>query len=207
MPEVVSYYFNGLGDGTLHRGELAILDRQRQTGMTVHTANINYRKGSFPTTRDQLADQTSQLLAPLSPEDYLYLEGSSAGVSMALAVRALIDDPRLRVLGHSGRVRRGELAWWDPRTLEHCAHLGTKQESRSFYDAVIFCEEEVIPNMTDAHKAATLLTTPLLGVDEIVPGLTMPIEGVRNVVVPVATHTLAIGYGMSQAPRLIQAWA
>lgn len=204
MSEVRSLYLNGLGNGNLRKREQWLLDKQRKAGIEVVTANINWRTSkNFRVLRDQIADQADQLLAKMDELDRLVLNGTSAGVCLALAARDAINDPRLRVIGHSGRVHDGDLALWDPRNMERCAHLGTDEESLSFYDGVSICENEVIPRMTQDQKDKTILTTPFAGLDLIVPGSTMPIEGVRNVVVPVVGHVLAIGYGMSIMPSLV----
>ena len=205
MSEIKSLYLNGLGNGTLRKKEELLLDRQRKKGITVVSANINWRSAeTFTELRDRIAEQTQGLLESMDELGKLVLNASSAGVCLALAVREKVDDSRVRVIGHSGRIRAGELSKWDPRTMDRCAHIGTDEESRSFYDGVLLCENEIIPRLSQDYKAKTILTTPFAGIDEIVPGSTMPIEGVRNVIVPAIGHVLAIGYGLYRMPTLLQ---
>jgi len=204
LVEVTSLYLNGLGDGNLQRREAWLLERQRKAGMTVVAAHINWRsKEAFFHLRDRITQQAEELLDPMESEDIFLLNATSAGVCLSLAVIQQLDDPRVRIIGHSGRVRAGKLARWDPRTMERCAHLGTDEESMSFYNGVRECETNVIPNLTSDQMDRILLTTPLAGIDEIVPGNTMPIEGVRNIVMPIVSHVGAIGLGLYQVPRLV----
>lgn len=205
MPEVNSFYLNGLGDGTLRHGEEIILNHHRKLGIRVTAAHVNWRKAeTVADLRDRIAEQAGAILFSMGEADRFLIHASSAGVWLALAVRNELDDSRVRVMGHSGRVRRGDLAAMDPRTLERCAHLGSSTESQTFYEGVQYCEDVIIPRMTPSHKDATLLTTPFAGIDEIVPGSTMPIEGVENIIMPAVGHLWAIGYGMYRMPALLQ---
>lgn len=204
MSEIVALDLNGLGNGVLRESEEWLIDKQRKSGIAVINTNINWRSSeTAPQLRYRIAEQASNLLLPMSEIGKLVLSCRSAGVHLGLAVAELLNDPRVFVLGHSGRVRAGDLSPLDPRTMERCAHLGTSEESLSFYEGVTYCEAETIPNMTQELKDRTLLTTPFGGIDEIVPGITMPIDGVRNIVLPTALHLPTIGLGMYLMPQLV----
>lgn len=205
MSDILSFYLHGLGKDVLRPQEKRLLDRQRKLGLTVVDAYIDWRSSeTFLSLCDRIAEEAHELLSPMNADGKLILNGTSAGVCLALAVRRQLDDSRVRVIGHSGRVRRGFQAKWDLRSLERCAHLGTDEESRAFYEGVQYCEEEVIPSLTTDQKGKTLLTTPFAGIDELVPGSTMPIEGVRNIVMTAVGHVWTIGQGMYRMPELVQ---
>ncbi len=204
-PVVISLYLNGLGDGTLRGREAWLFRRHAKKGIHVVTGHVNWRTNeSFLHMRDRYVVQARELLKTIGDTGILVLNGSSAGVCLALAVRDVIDDARIIVIGHSGRIRAGRQARWDYRTMEWCAHLGKSTESRSFYEGVAYCERELLPRMSQDQKNRTLLTTPFACVDELVPASTMPIQGVKNVVVPVIGHVTAIGYGLWRMPAYLK---
>jgi hypothetical protein len=142
---ITSFYLNGLGDGNLRPREESILHGYSKHGIDVVTANINWRSPeTFPELRDRIAEQAADILARTGDLGKLVLQGTSAGGGLAIQVSKQLNDPRVRVISHSGRLRTGEPSRWGAHDLERAAHLGTDEASQSFYDSVKHFEESTV---------------------------------------------------------------
>ncbi len=203
MSEIRSLYLHGLGRPELRRGERALLRHHKRSGIDVVPAQIKWESTEkFIDLLDRVTNIANERLRGLGEEGILVLEGSSAGGSLAFNVAHQIDDKRLRVISHSGRLVAGSYREGSHSSLEKCAHLGTKRASQSFYDSVTYCERITLPQMHPDDYDRYLITKPWG--DEVVPTSTMTIEGIKTVLVPTLGHSPGIGLGMLWTPRLIE---
>lgn len=203
MSEITALYLHGLGRTELRPGERAILARHRRLGIAVVPVAIDWCSAeTFPELLDRVTHQATDLLVAAGGLEKLLIEGSSAGGSLAINVARQLNDPRVQVISHSGRLRAGDFARGSRSSLEQCAHLGTNRASQSFYDSVQYCETVTLPSLTKDDKGRMTITKPLA--DEVVPINTMTIDGVRTITVPIIGHSLGIGWGMLKAPSLIR---
>ncbi len=203
MSEVTTLYLHGLGRTDLRSNERRILERNHSKGIDYVAADIDWRSSeTFLELRDRITKQASELLVSMSELGRLVIEGSSAGGSLATNVGAQLDDSRVRVVSHSGRLREGNYSKRSWRNLARCAHLGTTAASQSFYDSVLHCDNVTIPSLSEEAKSRMLITMPLA--DEVVPIATMGIEGVQTARVSIVGHSFGIGAGMLRMPHLIE---
>lgn len=203
MSETKSLYLHGLGRSELRRGERVLLKHHQLRGIDVVPAQIDWASSEkFIDLLDRVTYQARDMLDSLGQDDRLILEGSSAGGSLAFNVAHQIDDRRLRVISHSGRLIAGNYKEGSHSSLEQCAHLGTDRASQSFYDSVTYCEKITLPQMDPDDYDRYLITKPWG--DEVVPTSTMTIEGIKTVLVPMLGHSPGIGLGMLWTPRLIE---
>ena len=203
MSEITSLYLHGLGREDLRKNERLILEHNRRKGIAFVPVFIDWRsKESFQQLIDRVTNQATGLLDTIGKLGRFIIQGSSAGGSLAFNVAKQLDDPRVRAIAHSGRLREGDFSQNSWRSLESCAHLGTNRASQSFYDSVLYCEEVTTPSLNDKDKGRMLITKPFA--DEVVPVSTMTIDGIRTATMPIIGHSLGIGLGMLRLPSLIE---
>lgn len=151
---------------------------------------------------ERVSDQATGILNELGEDEILVIECSSAGLGLGLNSLKRINDRRVRVIGHSGRVASGDYKPNDRRSLERCAHLGTDRASQAFYDSVRYFETVALPGLTGADLDRILITLPWA--DQVVPVSTMAIRGVQTVRLPMVFHSPGIGLGMLRMPELVE---
>ena len=195
-------YLHGLGRDELRKNERRILEHNRQKGFEFVDPYIDWVTDKFGKLVERVSDQATDMLSGLDEDDILAIECSSAGLGLGLNSLKRINDTRVRVIGHSGRVASGNYKPNDRRSLEQCAHLGTDRASQAFYDSVRYFEAVTLPALTDAEKDRILITLPWA--DEVVPVSTMAIRGVQTVRLPMVFHSPGIGLGMLRMPELVE---
>ncbi len=195
-------YLHGLGRDELRKNERRILEHNLQKGFEFVDPYIDWVTDEFGELVERVSDQATDMLSDLDEDDLLVLECSSAGVGLGLNSLKRINDRRVRVIGHSGRVASGNYMSTDRRSLEQCAHLGTYRASQAFFDSVRHFERVTLPALTTAEKDRILITLPWA--DEVVPVSTMAIRGVRTVRLPMVGHSPGIGLGMIRMPELVE---
>lgn len=203
MAEVNVLYMHGLGATNLRRDERRLLERNKNKGYNFTPAFIDWTsKEGFENLLARMIDQANEMLEDSSKDSLLLLEGSSAGGSLAFNVAAQLQSPRVRTISHSGRLATRSYARWDPRSLEKCAHLGTDRASQMFYDSVKYFEEVTLPGLSEEQIGRMLITKPWA--DEVVPVSTMVVSGIQTATMPIAGHSLGIGFGIMRIPSLMQ---
>jgi len=120
------------------------------------------------------------------------LLGTSAGGSAAMNAYAMRKNKIHRVINVCGRLRKSEGVY---PTLEQAA-----QNSRSFFDSVIRCEE-TLKNLTVEDYKKILTLRPLF--DELVPSSTVSVPGGTNILLPSIEHILSISLAMTVFSRKI----
>ena len=193
---------HGLGRDELRKNERRILEHNRQKGFEFVDPYIDWVTDEFDELVERVSDQATDMLSDLDEDDILVLECSSAGVGLGLNSLKRINDTRVRVIGHSGRVASGDYEPQDRRSLERCAHLGTDRASQAFYDSVRYFEAVTLPSLTGAELDQILITLPWA--DEVVPVGTMAIRGVQTVRLPMVFHSPGIEFGMLRMPELVK---
>ncbi len=114
------------------------------------------------------------------------LLGTSAGGSAVVNVFAMRKEKIHRVINVCGRLRKGK------NVLPSLEQVSRK--SKSFYDSVIRCEENL--KMFTSEDCKEILTfRPLF--DELVPSSTVPVLGATNVLLPTIEHVLSIALAMT----------
>lgn len=193
-------YINGLGDGTTQEYEARAFKQMRTSGFRVVHAHVHWRKEQDFSKLLKRLSAKAQSLAKNDNE--LIIIGLSAGSSMALNLYAELDNTNIRVINIIGRLRRGSVLPWSYRTMKRAAHFGTKHESQSFYNSVMYCEDKVLPSLTIKDKRNIVMLKPLT--DLIVPLHTMSVPGVKDIRIPALGHVMACSVGLNRAADLIK---
>ncbi|MCB9822941.1 hypothetical protein H6800_01555 [Candidatus Nomurabacteria bacterium] len=203
MSEIKSLYLHGLGRAELRRGERVLLAHHRRSGIDAIPGQIDWASPEkFVDLLDRTTYHALSILDGMSPEGTLIIEGSSAGGSLAFNVAHQIEDERLRVISHSGRLAVGDYEEGSYRSLEHCARLGTDEESQSYFDSVTYLELITKPKMDQNDMDRSFITMPLG--DMRVPTSTMSINGIKTAIMPIVGHSPGIGLGMLWTPKIIE---
>lgn len=171
---VAVLYVNGLGNGAVTRRERLMQKHWQKAGVTFEFARINWYDGQ---NLGEKTKQVEDLLKVLSKRHKkVVLLGSSAGGSLALNVFAQnAKKKNIYLVNAHGRLGEGNLHRLDYRTLEWAAHLQSKQPSKSFYNSVLFCQNETLPALTPTQRRRILVLKPVT--DFVVPLQTMNVPG------------------------------
>lgn len=192
-------YLNGLGDGKLQCRQLVAIKYLAKRDVQVAHAHVNWRSGeSFENLCEYvLACAQDQL----KRHGRIALVGSSAGGSLAINVFAKLRHEDIVAVSLCGRLRPGDLPWWDARKLERMAYLGTAKESKSFYHSVTHCAQTTLPSLTEQDKRRLVVMKQW--VDFVVPRSTMNIDGARTYTLPAIGHGMGIAAGIRLLPRVL----
>lgn len=192
-------YLNGLGDGKLQRRQVMALNYLAKRGIQVTHAHVNWRSGeSFENLCDYvlaLAQDQLKLYGQIT------LVGSSAGGSLAINAFAKLRHENIFVVSLCGRLRPGDLPWWDVRKLERMAYLGTVKESKSFYHSVTHCAQIALPSLTEQDKRRVVVVKQWA--DFVVPRSTMDIDGAQTYTLPAIGHGMGIAAGVRLLPAVL----
>lgn len=189
--QVAVLLVNGLGDGSIRWRERYMRTYWQKAGVDFHFAAIHwYDDGSFT---DKLHQVETRLDALLSEYKKVILLGSSAGGSLALQMYIKHQAEGLWLVIAHGRLCHGRQHWPDYRTLEWAAHLRSERSTRAFYDSVIKCENDVLPNFSKDNHVLNL--KPL--VDFVVPIGTMSLPGA------VERRTISFGHKWAGLSHLL----
>lgn len=193
-------FFNGLTDGTTRKREQLAITYLEKRGITVEHIPINWRSDElFPDMVDRLTKITQQ---KLKVHGKLLLIGSSAGGSLTLNVFKRVDGKNLYAITLCSRLHDAKLAWWDWRSMQRMAYIGTPKASQKFVDSVAYCTDRTIPNLTEADKRRIIIVQQLA--DTVVPRSTMSIDGVRTYKVWAIGHGLGIATATRQLPEIVR---
>lgn len=198
--EIAALYFNGLGDGTQTRREAKALEMLRRAGIAPHHLNIDWRsRESFDRQFERCLERLDKVYAQAGK---VMLIGYSAGGSMALNVfaDASIDDPSLFMVSIAGRLQVGPTNSSYPWNLHRSAHMGSRRESRLFYESVEICDEETIPVLTDDQVSCLAIFKP--AVDLVVPKPLMDVPGVEPMTLNAYSHGAALLAGVREIAQL-----
>lgn len=191
-------YFNGLTDGTTRKREQLAIKYLAKHGIIVEHIPINWRSDEqFPDMLDRLTKITQQ---KLKEHGKLLLIGSSAGGSLALNVFKAVDNKNLYAITLCSRLHNAKLAWWDWRTMQRMAYIGTPKASQKFVDAVTYCSDKTIPSLTKQDKQRIIIVQQLA--DGVVPRPTMSIEGTQTHKVWAIGHGWGIATGVRRLPKV-----
>ena len=188
MQKRYGLYLNGLGDGTLNRLENAAIKADSKKGFTIKHVPINWR--SDETLDELIAKVNREYMHAVKEHGDVVLIGASAGGSLAVNVLAKTSDPNMSVITICSRLNEVKLAWWDPRNLKRMAHIGTKNESMSFYDSVLRSTNESLPLLRTKHSQQLTVVTQRL--DEVVPRRTMSVSGFKQITIRSIGHNCGI---------------
>lgn len=178
MKTTAVLYVNGLGAGEVKQFEKIVQRHWLKANVDFEFARINWYDGE--SLEDTLGQVDELLTKLLQSHERVILLGSSAGGSLALNTFVGHPSDRLYLVNAHGRLRAGNIHWPDYRTLEWAAHLQSnpKLSSQAFYDSVLLCEHESLPQLTSVVKKRILVLKPPL--DLVVPVRTMNISGVKT---------------------------
>ncbi len=192
-------FFNGLSTGEVRKREQIAINYLRKRGVQVTAAQINwYGSESFASIFKRMVKLTQQ---ELKKHGKLTLVGSSAGGSMAVNILSRLRDKNLSAVTLCSRLQLADLPWWDLRSLERMAHMGTSRPSQAFLDSVTYCSNKAIPNLTTSSKQHLIIVQQWA--DFVVPRPTMSIDGVQIYKVPALGHGWGIAMGVRRLPRII----
>lgn len=148
----------------------------RHAGVDFRHAQVNWFDGvSFKDRLAETAGKTDELIKQFGGAAII---GSSAGGNLALNTFFRLRDKNVCVINAHGRLRAGDYHDRNRNSLFHRAHLDTDKSSRSFYDGVMYAENNVLPNLTAADRQRILVLSQLT--DLVVPTGLMSIEGVQE---------------------------
>lgn len=192
-------YFNGLNRGTINRGERSAIKRAANDNIDIEHIPIDWLSNeSF----DNFINKTTAACEEeLKQYGSLLLVGASAGGSLAINVFGELSNENVRVVTLCSRLHEPDLRWWDPRSLERMAHIGTAKESRLFYDSVMRSGNTTIPSL--APKDRQRITTVKQWADEVVPRPTMNVEGLQSYIVPGFGHHYGIVMGIKHLKTIV----
>lgn len=192
-------YFNGLGNGKTRKREQLAMRYLAKRDIAVEHVSIDWR--SDEPFDKLLARSVKTTKAKLKEHDKLVLIGSSAGGSLALNIFRQVNDKNLSVITLCSRLHDTELAWWDHRTMQRMAYIGTPKTSQLFVDSVNYCTNKTIPSLTKADKQRITIVRQLA--DDVVPKRTMEIEGIKAYKAMAIGHGWGIAEGVRQLPRIL----
>lgn len=192
-------YLNGLTNGTTRKREQLAIDYLAKRGIQVEHIPIDWRSDEpFEKLLDRLVSITRKRL---KEHGKLVLIGSSAGGSLALNVFKKVDNKSLSVVTLCSRLHDARLAWWDWRTMERMAYIGTSKAGQLFVDSVAYCTNETIPKLTKTDKQRITILQQIT--DSVVPKRTMSIDGVRTYKVPAFGHGWGIAMSVRRLPKIL----
>lgn len=198
-PGIYVLYFNGLGTGKLRKREELAIKYLAKRGIYVTPARINWRSHeAFPALFKRMTKLTQ---SQLKEHGKVVLVGSSAGGSLAVNILARLHSTDLRAITLCSRLNISNLAWWDSRTLERMAHLGTPQASQSFSDSVTHCGTVAAKQLSKADKERLILVRQWA--DFVVPRRTMGIDGVQTFKVSAIGHGWGIALAVRRLPKIL----
>lgn len=174
----------GLGDRILRHQWLTKKWKEDGIEVIIHTAPWNKTQEKFQPKLDRLLKHIDQL----SNNGYkVSLIGTSAGGSFVINAYLRRKSKVHKVINVCGRIRKGEHVY---PSLKQAA-----RDFTAFYESVIFCEEN-LRHLTsqDEEKIMTVSPWPI---DGIVPMNCIPIQGARNISIPVPLHILGICVALS----------
>jgi len=200
MTELYALYFNGLGSGKTRWIERLAFHYLAKRGIHVTHAHVDWQSDESFTSLFECMTKLTR--AQLREHGSLLLVGSSAGGSLAVNIAARLHDKDLRVITLCSRLRLAKLPWWDYRSLERMAYLGTPKASQSFFDSVTHCSLQAIPQLSKADKQRIIIVRQWA--DTVVPRATMGIEGVCYYNVPALGHGWGIAMGVRRLPKVVK---
>lgn len=203
QPRITSLYMHGIGSPELRPAEAWALGVYERIGIRAVPAVIDWEaKENFSNLCERTTEQAAELLDHISPESILVLQGTSAGGSLAVNVAAGLDnDPRIRVICHSARLREGRYEPTDPRNL-----LGFSRTVKStHFFASVSASDRIVDRLTTTERQRMFITRPIY--DEVVPVKTMKARGASGVRVPAFGHVTGIAMGMAVAAPVMKIMA
>ncbi len=196
---IYALFFNGLTDGTTRKREQLAINYLAERGIIVEHIPINWRSDELFT--DMIAGLTELTSQKLKEHGELLLIGSSAGGSLALNVFKQVNSRNLYAVTLCSRLHDAKLPWWDRRTMERMAYIGTPKASQAFVDSVAYCTNTTILALTSEDKERIVIVQQLA--DSVVPRPTMGIEGVQVHKVAAIGHGWGIASGVRHLPKII----
>lgn len=112
--------------------------------------------------------------------------GNSAGSSFALNIFGERKKQISKVIINCGRVRDGDWPWF---TFDQAT-----KSSPSFKESVLRAQK-LENDFTNIDRQKILTLRPLF--DEVVPPITVPIFGAKNIIIPSIEHSLSIALNMT----------
>ena len=199
-PNYHALYLNGLNKGTISRGEQRAINTANMNGFQIKHIPIHWLSGeSFVDLLQRTAKITED---ELKQHGKLLLIGASAGGSLAINVFGQLQGYDIRVVTLCSRLQEAKLPLWDPRSLDRMAHIGTDQESQSFFDSVHFCTEQTLPRLSPEAKKRIIMVRQWA--DEVVPRPTMNIASLATFTVPGFGHHYGIVLGIKHLGAIVR---
>lgn len=210
QPEIVSVYMHGAGRPDLRPSETMAFKTYGLWGIRVVPFEHSWESSeTLNSLKTRGVDQVAGLLAGLSEEDIVVVQGSNEGGSLAVVIaneliRETGDDKRIHVASHSGRLSMGTYMRKDKLNMINLAALGTDQVKRSLNESVS-ASHNAIAGFSSEQTARMLVTRPCFAGK--VPISTMTIPGARTVTIPALRRSHGAGIGMFIAPPYFKAMA
>lgn len=193
-------YFNGLNQGTISSAENRALHNAAQDSIIVKHVPINWLSGE---PSSELMDRITKVCEDeLKQYGKVLLIGASAGGSLAVNIFGRLHEADVNVVTVCSRLREVALPWWDVRSLDRMAHMGTSRQSQSFFDSVLFCSEHTLPSLTP--EDTTKIVTVKQWADEIVPRSTMNVANLKSFIVPGFGHHHGIISGIKHLKTIVE---
>jgi len=192
-------FLNGLSDGTTRKREQFAIKYLAKHDIIVEHIPVNWRsEESFADLLERLTKITRQ---KLKEHGQLLLIGSSAGGSLALNVFKRVDSKNLYAITLCSRLHDVQLPWWDWRTMDRMAYMGTPKASQKFVDSVAYCTDKIIPALTVKDKKRIVIVQQLA--DGVVPRPTMSINDAQTYKVFAIGHGWGIALGVRHIPKIV----
>lgn len=191
-------YLNGLNTGTTSILEkLALLSLAKRNILVQHLP-INWYSGeSLDDLETIIVNETNNILRE---HDAVVIVGASAGGSLAINAFAHLYNENVSVIAICSRLHETRLPWWDLRELTTMAHLKSQRPSKSFYDSVIRCSNEVLPNLHNINMQRIISVNQYF--DEIVPKRTTRYKGLTQFTLHCVGHHFGIVSGIRTIPAV-----
>lgn len=191
-------YFNDVG-GIKHK-EQQVLEGLREQGIDVLAVNVEWRASEK--FADVLARLSSQVRGELKHHKRVVLVGAGASGSMAISIMAKLREKRLFTITLCSRLVETELPKWDRRSLERVAYIGKPNESKLYFDSVLYCTDVSVPKLTKSDKSR--IVTAHQRADPSIPRQTMRISGVNEFKIAGYGHASGIVRGMLCLPSMMR---
>lgn len=166
-------------------------ERWKKFGIIPHVFNTKWtieEKGF----KKKLDDALTLIDSLLVTNKKISLIGNSAGSSFAINILGKRTEKIHRVVINCGRVRTGDWPWY---TFDQAT-----ASSPSFKESVLQ-SEKVLLKLPQEERKKILTLRPLF--DEIVPPVTVPIEGATNEITPFIEHGITIALNMTLLNRRV----
>ncbi len=191
-------YLNDVGG--IRQKEIQELESLKAQGFEIEHLKIDwYTRDTFENSLNHFAAKTKPTLKQYK---HVVLIGAGAGGSLAINIFSKLHERRLFTVTLCSRLNEIVLPIWDRRSLERVAYIGKTNESKLYFDSVMYCATKSIPKLSKAYKSQII--TAHQKADPSMPRQTMIVTGIRDYKLSGFGHAAGITNGIRQLRKIIE---